>query len=508
MSSSNLSSALYVSPQNAVNPLILASQNESLRRACLSDFYTFVRHAWEHVDPTPFKDGFHIRVLCHYLTLFSDPEHRYFKNLLINIPPGHAKSLISSVLFPAWLWLRDPASSFLCASHNQELSTRDSVKCRDLIRTEWYQKLFLIPSQWVMNDDQDAKTYYKNTRHGFRFSMGVGSGVVGWRARYLLVDDPMDSVEFPSEDRLNSVISWFNYKMPSRLNDFTRGKLVIMQRLHANDLSGHILKKHARSFEHLCMQAQYDPSSLPPNSNRFFNDPRQPGELLFPEVYGWPQIEDLSNSLGSYGTAGQLQQSPIPHSGGFIQHNWLRRYSPSSGFPLDEVSTLIQSWDCAVEGGSKNDFVVGQLWGKFHATHPRYPNAYVLIDQIRERADFPKNLRMISAFSEKHPRAVKKLIEKKANGAPIIQTLKQTFNETSIIPFDPQSRSKEARVSAIAPLFERGLVFIPHDDAFPWVSTYVEELTTFNRGDHDDQVDATAQALLHLSGAKRWSFIL
>ena len=492
--------------------------NDATRRECLGSFHSFVKLAWAQVDPRTFVDAWHIYVMCEYLQRFAHtvmydgsnvlrplPPIPAVKNLIINIPPGHAKSLVASVLFPAWVWLHYPSAKFLCESHSSNLTTRDSVRCRDLIRSQWYQEIF--HPTWVMKRDQDEKSYYVNSAFGWRVSVGVESEATGWRPNFRITDDPMDASGVTSERKRNAVIEWNDGKMSSRLQDLTRGHLIIMQRLHENDLVGHLLKTRGKNYAHLCLQAEYDPESLREGCNSIFDDPRQHGELLFPEVYPSESVSFLKTALGSFGTSAQLQQAPTPRGGGFFKNEWFPRYSYSQISPSD-FTECIQSWDCAVKDKPDNDRAAGQVWAKIRSDHPLYPNRICLYDAVALQLDFVDNVKAIRTMSEKHPYARRKLIEDKANGSPIIQLLTRQFNDGSVIPFEPGSRSKEVRAEAVTPACEAGLVIIPSEGEASWVSDWLDEITKFNKHKRDDQVDAFTQAVLHFTQTKEWVFSL
>jgi predicted phage terminase large subunit-like protein len=515
---------MNASSNSPLEILLKKSEEDTLRRRCVDSFYTFTKHAWIHVDPKPYVDNWHIYILCEYLQNFAHtvmydeetfpkvdecgepivpPEFTSISNLIVNIPPGHAKSLVASVLFPAWVWLTYPHAKFLCSSHAAVLSTRDSVRCRDLIRSEWYLKTF-FPT-WSIKKDQDEKTYYVNTAFGWRYSLGVGSNATGWRPNFHISDDLLDAKKAESENERKSVNEWYDTAMSTRLQDVRKGHLLIMQRLHEKDLAGHLLESRGDNYELLCLQAEYDPTALPTSANRLFNDPRNTHELLFPQIYDESSISLLKRALGSFNASAQLQQAPTPRAGGFIKRDWFKRYTFNQVSPLDFVEVL-QSWDCAVKDKPQNDRAAVQIWGRIRDDHPIYPGKVCLYYAFADQMDIVDNIRKIRDVSKAYPFASTKLIEDKANGSPIITMLEKQLGDTAVIAFDPQSRSKEVRVSAVAPFIEDGNVIIPEDAEASWVSEFLEEVTKFNKHPKDDQVDAMTQALLHFTQDKPWVF--
>ena len=273
--------------------------------------------------------------------------------------------------------------------------------------------------------------------------------------------------------------------MSTRLNDKKRGAyVIIMQRLHEEDLTGHILSTET-GWDHLCLPQEYEAKHPHPIvSSLGFKDPRKTeGELLWPEREGPKEITELKHRLGSMGTAGQLQQRPSPPEGGMVKRTWWKFYDT----PPTKWDKLIMSWDCAFKDSEKNDndFVVGQVWGLIGA------DTY-LVDQVRARMDFPATVEAVKSLCAKHPAVSAKLIEEKANGAAVIQTL--TRKIPGIIPINPDG-GKQSRVAAVSAYIEAGNVYLPNPLGRTWVNEFIEECAKFPAGAHDDQIDALSQAL-------------
>jgi predicted phage terminase large subunit-like protein len=466
------------------------------RRRCVESLSQFVQTVWHIVEPArELIWNWHMEVVCDHL------QHLYngsFDSLIINIPPGHSKSLLSSVLFPAWIWLHNPSYRLLCGSREKTLTTRDSVRCRDLINSELYQQL--IRHAWKMRHDQDEKTYYVNTRGGHRYSMSVGSGSTGWRGDMRLVDDPSDAKEAKlTLAALQDVIDWWDGTMSSRIDPQHGKSLVIMQRLHDNDLSGHLLREAGDEYKLLCLPTEYEPDN--DTSNEYFKDPRtEKDELLFPQLYDPRAIKKAKVALGSNRFSSQHQQGPVERKGGIIQNAWINYFTEHP--PFDLFSKIIAYWDCAVEGKDTSSYVVGALWGMITIDSV---TRFYLFDLMRDHADITANIRMIRSFMRRHPYTSEIVVEKKANGAPILQMLKEEF--PLMVPDDPQG-SKEARLRSVAPEFEAGNVLIPRDAK--WVPKYVQEVTRFPKSKDDDQVDVTSGGISYLKTDSRkpkfWSY--
>lgn len=459
---------------------ITTSYRLQLERAlCASSLRCFVEAAWPIVVPgTAFVPGWHLDAICLHLEAVW-PQRR-IRNLLINIPPRHAKSLIVDVFWPAWLWTLEPHLRFLSASYAAGLATRDSVKCRRLVESPWYRE------RWPnvrMLDDQNQKTRFDLAAGGYRLATSVGAATTGEGGHIRILDDPHNVLEAHSPIKRARAVLWHDEAWSSRTDGdpAQAASVVVMQRVHEKDLSAHLLAQGG--WEHLCMPAEYEGPRAPTSIG--WTDPRRtPGELLWPGFFTPDVMRDLKKRLGSYGEAGQLQQRPAPLQGGMLDRSWWKRWTV-----LPKFRMLVSSWDLSnsevpAEGSS---FVVGQLWGVAGAD--RY-----LVDQVRarmsplttENAIRDTNVKWAAA----HGQLAAWLIEKKAAGPGVIERLRKVLS--GITPITPIG-SKEERVAAISPQVEAGNVWIP--SSAPWVSDFVEECAAFPRGANDDQVDTATQAL-------------
>jgi predicted phage terminase large subunit-like protein len=450
-------------------------------RPASDSFAEFVRCAWHIVEPNnPFVPGWHIDAICEHMEAVFKGQIR---DLLINIPPRHMKSTAIPVMFPAWAWIKKPEMKFLCGAYAQGLSTRDSMKCRNIIESNWYRDTFDIP--WYLSSDQNAKQRYKNTMQGERISTSVGGSGTGEGCDVLIFDDPHNALEASSEAARRQVINYWDQVMSSRGNDPKKfARVVIMQRLHENDLSGHILA--SGGYEHLCLPAEYDGRKSATSIG--WTDPRKNlGDLLWPERFGKVEVEKLKKDLGSQGAAGQLQQLPGPAEGHIVKDNWWRFYSVLP----DGITKWISSWDLTFSETERGSFVVGQIWGCKNAD--RY-----LVHQWRERVGFNGQLDAFRNLDASYPQVGRKLVEKKANGAALIDVLQSKIS--GIIPVEPRG-SKIARAESVAPQIESGNVYLPEKSICPWVDDYLHEWRVFPNGANDDQVDATSQALSYLRGS-------
>ncbi len=470
----------------------------------------FVREAWHVVEPsTQYVHNWHIDAIVEHLEAVTAGE---ITNLVINIPPRHMKSLLASVFWPCWSWTHDPAMRWLFASYNQSLSIRDSLKCRRLIQGAWYRERW--GHVFRLTSDQYAKVRFENSRTGYRLASSVDGGNTGEGGDIVVADDPHNVKEGESDASRQAVLEWWDNVMTTRAG---RGplprKVIVMQRVHERDLSGHVLEQGG--YVHLRLPVEYEPKAIPmgnPLPDRLGDpDPRaELGELLWPERFGEQELAAMRAPLGSYGWAGQMQQAPSPAGGGILKRHWWRYWQrPGDNFgPVTvkmgdgetqdvEPVTLpfrlefhAHSWDMAFKNLQQHDYVVGQHWAKAQGE-------VFLIDQVREHLDFTETVKAVNDFSDAHPNATAKWVEDKANGPAVISTLRQRV--PGLIAVDPEG-DKTARARAVAPYAESGNVFLPHPRISPWVNGFIEEAATFPAGAHDDQVDAFSQAVRKLLG--------
>jgi predicted phage terminase large subunit-like protein len=442
----------------------------------------FVRQAWPVLEPdTPFVPGRHIEAICAHLQAVTEGRIR---RLLICMPPRHMKSLLVAVLWPCWEWIRHPARRWLYCSYAGSLAVRDSVKCRRLLESPWYRQRW--GDRFELTSDQNEKSRFENDRSGYRISLGVGGAATGEGGDRVIVDDPHNVKDATSDIIRQGVLDWWDQVMSTRLNDLKTGAMVIvMQRVHENDLAGQVLRQGG--YDSLILPAEYEGDSHL-TSIGWRDHRREPGELLWPERFGSEEIAALKKTMGSYAAAAQLQQRPAPAEGGILKRQWWRfwRQLPSA---FDEV---IQSWDCAFKGSADSDYVVGQVWGRKGAD--KY-----LLDQVRSRMDCPATIQAVRKLSEKWPQAQRKLVEDKANGPAVIDMLRHQIS--GLVAVNPEG-GKESRAHGVSAQIEAGNVYLPEPGTAPWVNELIEECAMFPQGAHDDQVDALTQALVRLGNSR------
>lgn len=457
---------------------------ESVRRGGLR---AFVRLAWPIIESSPYVHGWHVEEMCAHLEAVSRGEIR---RLIINVPPGCSKSLITSVFWPAWDWLTRPERKWMFATFDADLARRDSLRCRELVTSLWFQERWSDRVEIYEGEErQRTMGVYYTTAQGMRFSSSVEGRATGWHAHIQVVDDPTKPQDVraggdAARDALQRTRDWWTGTMSSRKadpNDFAR--VIIMQRLHEDDLAGTCERDGGWTVLRLPMRFEPDNRCVTSvgGDRRTFE-----GELLNPARFSEVAVAETEKEMGSQVASAQLQQRPAPAKGLVFERKWLAHEYPEGGLPAH--AQWVQSWDCTFKDLDTSDYVVGQVWCAVGAQ-------YFLVDQIRARMGFADTCQAIRDLTKKWPQAVTKLIEDKANGSAIIETLHKDIS--GIVPVNPGG-GKIARANAVSPLFEAGNVLVPKSEDAEWVGPWREEMAFFPMGRHDDCVDATTQALTYL----------
>jgi len=453
------------------------------RELCRRSLAEFAKRAWKVLEPAAdLKWGWVLDAICLHLEAVTKGE---INRLLINVPPGSMKSLLTGVIWPAWEWgpMNMQEMRFVSTAHEEQLAIRDSRRCRDLIKSDWYQKLWPVE----LAADLDGKREFGNTRKGVRQARAFTS-MTGVRGDRVILDDPISADNANSAAKLEAVRIAFTETLPTRVNSEKSAIVVIMQRLNEKDISGVILDM-GLPYTHLCIPMRFEPSRKCV-TNIGWEDPRtEEGELMFPERFGEAQVRELEQTLGSYGTAGQLQQSPSPRGGGILSIAWFDYWAV---LPALEFRFVVV--DTAQKTAEQNDWSVLQLWGRSTV------GKAVLIDQVRGKWEAPELLVQARAFwgksiNDQRPAAQKATVrgmyvEDKVSGTGLIQTLRREG-----IPVLAVQRNKDkiSRAYDAAPFIESGNVSLPQDA--PWLSDFLSEIEAFPNGAHDDQADPMFDAI-------------
>lgn len=450
------------------------------REYCERHLVNFVKKAWPIMEPaTPYVHGWHIDAICEHLEAVSEGRIR---NLLINIPPRHAKSLLLAVFWPCWEWTVRPHTRWLFSSYAQQLSVRDSAKCRRLILSPWYQSLW--GGKYKLNDDQNAKMRFENSSTGYRLATAVGAAATGEGGDIVAVDDPHSAQQAASDVQREAALVWWSETMSTRLNDAKTGrKVIVMQRLHERDLSGFVLEQGG--YEHLCLPAEYEPNRQCVTSIGW-SDPRQEeGELLWPERLGEVEIEDRKRELGEYGYVGQFQQRPAPRGGGMfpVERFRILDIPPEK----DDISASVRYWDKAGTAGS-GAYTVGVLM------HRLKDGRYVIEDVVRGQWEALDREKRIKQTALSDGKAVQIWVEQEP-GSGGKESAEATIRNLTgfVVKADRVTGEKEVRADPYAAQVQGGNVSLVYG---PWIRQFLAEHEVFPVGQYKDQVDAAAGAYI------------
>jgi predicted phage terminase large subunit-like protein len=449
----------------------------------------YIRQAWHILEPTtPYTHGWHIDAISDHLEAVSRGEIR---NLVINMPPRHMKSLSVSVFWPTWVWTREPSKRWLFSSYAQELAIRDSLKSRRLIQSKWYQERWAAIYQ--LTSDQNVKSRFENNRTGYRLATSVGGGATGEGGDIVVVDDPHQIDQVESDVVREGVLTWWDETMSTRLNDADTGsRVIVMQRLHESDLSGHVLAKG--NYEHLTLPAEYEPATYVTGIG--WSDPRtEDGELLWPQKFSRQALSDLKLALGSYGVAGQLQQRPAPRGGGMFKRPW---FEIVADYPRD--FTFVRYWDkAATEAGKGSTSYTAGVLGAVDRNRIFY-----ILDVVRgqwsagERDRIIKQTAILDAhtYGLDNPAAVKIWGEQEP-GSGGKESADSFIKLLAGYPAykDKVTGSKEVRANPLASYAEAGNVKLLQAE---WNSGYLDRMCFFPMGTYKDETDATSGAFNHL----------
>lgn len=473
------------------------------RAICAKSFYQFVVRAWEKVFNEKFLPGRHIEQICNLLQALTEGA---FNNLLINIPPGHGKSRLVAVLWPAWrMGPLNDRKDWLCASLAQKLSIRDNNACRDVIKSDWYQARWAIE----FSTTQDAKTQWQLVGGGKRDTTSKGANTTGLRAHVRVLDDLHNLTDSPSE--VESGVHWYNVNWSSRDNFGSEAsqEVIIMQCQGPNDVTHHLMRTEPEEWVRLCLPCEYDPAHH--CTTPWGGDWRTTkGELLWPEAYDKNFVERKKRKLGPRAWAAQYQQQPFPEGGREFEPDWLGHKFPR--LVISKVERWIISVDCSFKDGPAVDSVSIQLIAKIGAF-------YYIVDELSDTMSWNTLKRRFHDFHQKWTTLglpiLTTLIEEAANGHALISEFQKKL--PGVIPFKTKGESKVSRARATTGIWEAAQVLLPEwgakliDDNGRTVATlqpawkvnYERQFLSFpDPSEHDDSVDSTTQAILYLENEK------
>jgi predicted phage terminase large subunit-like protein len=441
-----------------------------------TDLSMFFERSFRELNPdTPYLHNWHIDKMAEVL---EDCRKGKITRLILNVPPRSLKSHCTSIAFVAWLLGHNPSKQIICASYAQDLAEKLALDCRSLMLSPFYQQLF--PTR--LSRTKTALHDFTTTARGSRLATSVGGVLTGRGADIILIDDPLKPDQAVSESQRRAVNDWYDHTLCSRLNDKRTGCIIlIMQRLHGDDLVGHLEETGGWTVLRFPAIAEEDETHVIRGLFGVQTVHRLRGEALHPEREPLHVLERMRRELGEYNFSGQYQQAPAPPGGGMVKREWFKTYHHE--IPPSAFESIFQSWDTANKATELSDYSVCTTWGVKN-------KELYLLHVFRERLDYPGLKRAVVSQEQLFgPKVI--LIEDKCSGTQLIQEL--LYEKLHAIKRYEPKEDKIMRMHAVSSTIENGFVYLP--DKADWLQVYLQELITFPRGKHDDQVDSTSQAL-------------
>lgn len=452
------------------------SEEEILFALLREDLVSFIHKAFLTVVPgTKFLSNWHIQHIAWQLMRVYRGE---INRLMILLPPRSLKSICTSVAFPAWVLGHDPTAKIICVSYAEALARKHALDCRSVVSADWFKRAF---RKTRIDASKNTELEFMTTKRGYRLATSVGGTLTGRGGNLIIIDDPLKPEEAFSDSRRNAVNQWYANTLLSRLNNKADDAIIlVMQRLHVDDLAGHLLETEDWTVATIPAIAEEE-SRYELGEHGVYV--RKPGEVIDPRREPMHVLDEIKAQMGSQVFTAQYQQSPVPPGGSMIKWNWFRTFDRQPNWQKGD--RFVHSWDTATKVGELNDYSAGTIW-------LMRDNEMYLLDVIRERLEYPFLKRRIIEVAKTYQyKADTILIEDAGSGSSLIQDLKG-LDTPRPIPVKPQN-GKVMRMSAETPQIEAGQVLIPR--AAPWLGAFQAEVMQFPGGRHDDQVDSMAHAL-------------
>jgi len=448
-------------------------------------FYEFSLEAFKVLhNGQPMVENWHIKHICDVLQkeaeriVKREPRN---KHLLINVPPRTLKSELVNIFFSVYLWVLDDSIQFISSSYSASLSVGLSVQARRLILSDWFKLHF---PQIELSADEKQKSKFSTPNGGLRYCTSTGGTVTGMGGDVIVIDDPQNPQLARSDKERDNANRFFNQTLRSRLNDPSVGIfIIIMQRLHENDLTGLLLKEDVDNWEHICLPAELSPSVFPSSLKRFYTN-----SLLFPQRLSENVLNDFKIGLGSYGYSGQYMQLPSPADGGMIKRDW---FNVINELPTDNQGNEIRlTWDFFLDT-AYTDKTYNDATAMMAVS---YHNEKLYIKRVEAvRLEFPELVKKIVEFTSAngYTNSSKIFIEPKASGKSIVQQLKRNTG-LNVIEDKPPTQDKVSRFNSVSAIIEAGRVNLLDGR---YIDSFLDECAAFPNGNHDDQVDVLVMSI-------------
>ncbi len=446
-------------------------------------FYSFLIKAFDEINSNKnFNENWHLRLFCDALT---DDN---IKRLIINIPPRYLKSICFSVAFPAWYIGNNPNARIIIATYSAILSKKHASDTRRIMRSEWYQKAF--PEAKIISGF-DTQTKFGTSQNGYYFATSIGGTLTGEGGDIIIIDDPHNPSKIHSITERKKVQRWIQETLFSRLNDKEKGRiLLVMQRLHQDDLTGYLTSKKNHNWKEICLPAISEKDEIIElNEKQYYA--RKINEPLQENRDNLKMLNQIKKEIGENIFQAQYQQNPSNMQNGFIKEKWLKYYI-NSDLPNNLVKII--SVDCAIETTQNSDYSVITVFGFDETTNKHY-----ILDLIKDRLSYIDLKQKLSLIIDKNtPKAV--LIEDRATGSALLRELQTKYN--NIIGITPKNDKISRFTNAIIAI-ESGILLFPKNALF--LEDLIEEIVCFPSVKHDDQVDTISQYFVWLSKHKEFN---
>lgn len=457
---------------------------EELNSVLRNDLFNFSVRCFEELTPAiTFLPNWHQVLIASKLEACLRGECR---RLIINLPPRHLKSLFASVALPAFWLGRKPSTRIVCVSFAQDLANDFARDCRQVMGSEWYREVFPMTR---LSTRRDATEDFGTRQGGRRLALGVGGALTGRGGEVIILDDPLKPSEAASDTQRAGVNDWFDKTLYSRLNDQKTGIIIIvMQRLHIDDLVAHVSKKEKWEILSLPALAEHEECHEFLIHGQPAHYVRQPMEILHEARQDAQTLAQIRQSMSEYEFSAQFQQRPVPLDGGMVKTAWWQFYEQVPA----KFDKVIQSWDTASKSTEFSDYSVCTTWGWLG-------RKLYLLDVFRKKLDYPDLKRAVKQQAMRLKADII-LIEDKASGMALLQELPQE-GVRGLKACTPSS-DKTTRLYTNLDWIERGDVLLPKEA--PWLADYRLELEAFPQARHDDQVDSTSQVLAWAQSSPKW----
>jgi predicted phage terminase large subunit-like protein len=484
------------------NPL--AIQRELNNRS----LYSFLKWAWPEISNHAYIDNWHIPYLCKELEQVAykvGERKRKHHDLLINVPPGSTKTILCSIVFPVWCWTKWYWMRFITASYSSTLALESADFSRDLIKSSRFKELY---PELDIKSDKDTKSNYRVVRKykadensirfreypgGNRYTTSVGGTLTGFHGDILIWDDALNPQQSQSDKELEIANHWIDHTLSTRKTDKNISVTIgIMQRLHQNDPSGHILEKQKQNLRHICLPGEIrnfkhvlKPQGLEVN---YVND------LFDPNRMSWEVLNELETDLGQYGYAGQIGQVPAPPGGGMFHTDHFQ--FTSDIYNSNMYVRTVRYWDKAGTAGG-GAYTCG-------VKISRLKNGMFLIDDVK-RGQWSTNQRenIIKQTAEADGKDVWVVVEQEP-GSGGKESAEATIRNLAGFLADKDkptgsSGSKENRADPLSVQVNNGNVLLR---IASWNKLFIDEFALFPNSTYKDQVDATAGGFNFLTKKK------